>query len=185
MNAYLYRVLDETRRGKRATGASVGQDVDFKAILVVRPLLSVSFVNVGANAWTAGDRSDWLSDMYGYFTQVRNLLFDKYMLSGGGGDLDPTLIHFLPGFDMYASGGAPTHTHFNYRVVIRRDNTAFSRAGDIITIGNTNALMRELFYYLFNKPAGSAGFAIADFGWLRTWFSGAGAANAAFNVVEL
>lgn len=185
MNAYLWRSLDETRRGKRAAGANAGQDVDYKAILVVRPLLSVSFVNVGANVWATGDMDDWLSVLTGYFTKVQNLLHDKFMLSGGGGDLDPTLIHFLPGFDIYPSGGAPPHNHYNYRVVVRRDNTAFSRAGDTLTLGVSNALVRELFNYLFNKPAASAAFAAADFAWIRTWFSGAGVANAAFNVVEV
>lgn len=185
MNAYLWRTLDETRRSRRATGADAGQDVDFKAILAVRPLLSMSFVDVGANAWTRGDINDYLSVFTGYFTQVQNLLYDKFMLSGGGGDLDPTLIHFLPGFDIYPSGGAPPHNHYNYRVVVRRDNSAFNRAGDTLTLGVSNALLRELFNYLFNKPAASAAFATADFAWIRTWFSGADVANAAFNVVEI
>ncbi|MDD4051138.1 MAG: hypothetical protein PHR28_04460 [candidate division Zixibacteria bacterium] len=184
MNAYLYRTLDETRRGKRATGASAGQDVDFKSILVIRPLLSVSFIDAGANVWTPADMSDWLSVFKGYFTQVQNLLYDKFMLSGSG-DLDPTLIHFLPGFDIYPSGGAPPHTHYNYRVEVHWDNTAFSRTGDTLTLGYSNALLRQLFNYLFNKPAASASFAAADFAWIRTWFSGADVANAAFNVVEV
>jgi hypothetical protein len=184
MNAYLWRSLDETRRGKRAAGASAGQDVDYKAILVVRPLLSVSFVNVGAKVWAVGDMDDWLTVFKGYFTKVQNLLHDKFMLSGSG-DLHPTLIHFLPGFDIYAAGGAPPHNHYNYRVAVRRDNTAFSRAGDTLTLGVSNPLLRELFNYLFNKPAASAAFAAADFAWIRTWFSGAGVGNAAFNVVEV
>ena len=185
MHAFLYQILDETRRTKRATGAGAGNDIDFKAILVVRPLLSVCFQDVGAAVWSNADRNDWLIELNRWFLRSKNVLYDKFMLSGGGGDLDPTLIHFLPGIDMYPPAGAPTHNHFNYRVVVRRDNAAFSRAGDTLTLGQTNALIRELFYYLFNKAAASAGFTTADFAWLRTWFSGAGVANGAFSVVEI
>jgi outer membrane protein OmpA-like peptidoglycan-associated protein len=185
MNAYLYRHLDESGRVTRTKGANVGKEVDFKAILVVRPMLSISFLSNNGHDWTNGEMTDWLALFHNYFSRGKGLLGNKWLLAGGGGDYDPTLIHFLPGYDFYNEGSSPNHTSFNFRVEIKWDDNTFSAADQLISMGNHQSRIKELFYHLFNKPSNATAFAVADFNYLKTWFSGPSVANAAFSIEEV
>jgi hypothetical protein len=184
MNVYLYRKLDESGRVTRTKGADTGKEIDFKCLLVVRPLLSVAFIRNGAHVWANNEMTDWLALFHNWFSRGKGLLGNKYMLAGGG-DFNPALIHFLPGYDFYNEGGSPNHTSFNYRVQIKWNDNTFSRAGDVISMGDHQDRIRELFYYMFNKPANAAGFVAADFDFIKNWFSGPSVANAGFHIEEV
>jgi|GEM_PF-2886883 len=183
MNVYLYKTLDEQMRVARSSGGNV----DAKGVLVVRPLLSVAFQDVGTNTWTAAERRDWCRLFFQWFTTNKNVLPGKFMLSGGGADndLEPTMIKFLPGCDFYAAGGNPSHNHQNLKVVVKRSADALSASGTTVTVGATSTRIKALFYYLFNKPANSTGFTTADFNFIRTWFNGRTTPGGSFNVVQM
>ena len=177
MNVYLFQSLDETRVQNRPAPKT---NIEFKAILAVRPLLSISF----AAGWSNTDKKDWVEKLDELFNDTA-LLAGKYMLSGGGGDLDPTIIRFIPGYDSYASGGAPAHTAFNLRIAV--NNSAgghMAQAGKILTVDN-DVTERELLNYLFGKPRNAASFAVADFNFIKTWFSGPDVGNGTFIVGEV
>jgi len=184
MNAYLYQMLDENRRSVRVAGADSGKEVLFKAVLVVRPLLAVSFFQ-NAHTWTTDEMADWLKLFLGWFSRTKGLLGNKYMLTGGGGKLDPTLIHFLPGFDFYDEGSSPGHANSHLRAEIKWSDNTFSRAGNIASMGDYQSRIKELFFHLFNKPAATNSFVVADFNFITNWFNGATVANAAFHIEEV
>jgi hypothetical protein len=184
MNAYLYQMLDENRRVFRSTGTDAGKEALFKAELVIRPLLAVSFFQ-NAHTWTTAEMADWLKLFINWFSRTKGILRNKFMLTGGGGGLDPTLIHFLPGFDFYNEGSSPAHANSHLRAEIKWNDNTFSRAGDIVSMGDHQSRVQELFFHLFNKPANAASFTTADFDFIKNWFSGSTVANAAFHIEEV
>ena len=167
VNVYLYQGLDETRR-LTAT--------NFRGILVVRPLFAVKFDDNGQPAWTKQEKLNWAYHLYEWFTTAKNLLPSKFKLShAGAGDLNPTLLHFLPGFDFY-TGANPAHNNCNYRLIVKKANNSFAAAGTVaggftITMGDHGDNRKELFYYLFNKPKTAAGFVVGDFAYIKNWFN--------------
>ncbi len=184
MNVYLFRKLDETRRAQRSSGTNV----DFRAILVVRPLWSITFVDGSSATWNDARKQSWTNSFWRYFNpngSTANLLFEgKFLLAGGGGDLDPTVIRVIPGFDFY-SGSAPAHTTFNFRIeVVRGSNSAPAQTGNVLRVGHRYST-RSLVNYFFNKAASATTFAPADFTFVRTWFRLPTIGNGTFNVERM
>ncbi|HOP07526.1 MAG TPA: hypothetical protein PLF13_09565 [candidate division Zixibacteria bacterium] len=183
MNVYLYKTLDEVMRVPRTSG---GGTIDCKAILVVRPLFSVCFENTTHGNWTEAQRKSWCYGFYKYFIVDKNLLPNKFMINGSGtSDEIPVLLKFLPGFDFYASGGNPAHNNQNYKIVVKWNSDAVSQSGNQLTVGGANARMKDLFYYMFNKPASSTGFAVADFNFIRDWYNGRTTPAGTYSIQEV
>lgn len=186
MNVYLFRKLDETRRAQRSAGTSV----DFQAILVVRPLLSIAFIDGSSATWNDTRKRSWTNSFWRYFnpntSNTANILFEgKFLLAGGGGDLDPTVIRVIPGFDFYNSGSTPAHTSYNYRLeVVRGSNSAPSQTGNLLRVGHQYST-RSLVNYFFNKTASATTFDPADFNFVRTWFRLPTIGNGTFNVERM
>jgi hypothetical protein len=169
MNVYFYQKHDETRR----EGAR-----DYKGILVVRPLLSVKY----PGGWNSNKKKNWINWFNKWFTHSKNLLPGHFYLSDGSGSgLDPVIIRFLAGYDFY-TGANPGHAHFHYRVVVDTDAGEWDVTGTRITVGNSAAKRKKLFFYLFNKPAASASFDAANFRYLSDWFNSAVVPGGTFTV---
>ncbi len=178
MNVYLFQGLDETRLKRRTAG-----NLEFKAILAVRPLLSVAFVNNGSHTWSRRRKADWLEAFYELFDEPQ--LAGKYMLTGGGGDLDPTIIRFIPGLDVYNAGGSPAHSEYNFRIEVKRNSTdAITQSGNIIRLGE-GVDERRLLNYLFGKSQTDTTFATGDFDFIKNWFSGSSVGNGTFRIEEV
>ncbi len=164
IGAFLYKVLDETRRTQIA-----GTDIDFRSILTLRIFYSVTFVN-GASNWTNPLRRNWNNSLLNHFLD-HSLIYGRFYLTGGGGALDPTIIRVLPGCFINESGGAVANAgnyHYHLRVT-RGSNAAISQSGSTLDVGDQRST-RELFNYFFNKPAGDATMAVTDLNFVRDWF---------------
>jgi hypothetical protein len=193
MDAFLYYPLDECRRLRRNDWTLVPPkttpyaDVTLKAILVLRVLVTVEFVNFpNVNA-----KRQWLLTLSNIFRQnfLKGVNGSKFMLrAGDGSDLDPTLIHFLPGFHDHQVGNLDAVC--NYHVTVDdTGNNALAQAATTLSVGTAWAPggvdhRQALFNYFFNKPAGNATFAPADLEFVRSWFA-TKFGNNSFRIVDL
>ncbi|MBD3343920.1 MAG: hypothetical protein GF401_02520 [Chitinivibrionales bacterium] len=180
MNVYLFKRTDETRRGRRSSGTNV----DYKAILCLRLLLSITYVNTGLfSTWSDRNKKDWNNALNSLFNA--NSLRGKYLLSGGGGDLDPTIIRIIPGFYLPTGSTVPSQNSYNYHLrVRRRSDDAISQSGTTLTLGDRISA-RELLNFFFNKSAADTSFATTDFNFVKNWFSLPTIGNGAFNIEQV
>ena len=96
--------------------------------------------------------------------------------------MDPTIIRFIPGFEICSGLTAPAHNRYNYHVIVRRrSNDAISLSGKTLRLGDRISA-RELVNFFFNKPAGDASFAPADFSFVRDWFRQPTVGNGPFRI---
>jgi hypothetical protein len=170
VSVYVYRKLDETRLYRSIT------NVNFKAILVLRVLMTIEFVpdtsTVPAISWTTMEKQNFAEQVLLPFTDLDHAgAKGKYCIRGGGGDYDPTFIHLLPGFEFATHASIIKSS--NYHIKVKKNSAdPITRLNKIISFGDTITGL-ELFNFFFGKQAADASFNIGlagDFLFLEKWF---------------
>jgi hypothetical protein len=181
----LFQVLDETRRLDRSNTAS---PTDVKAIVAVRFLLSICFVDNGTLTWSQAQKRAWATMIFRWLTKSAGShnVENRFKLVGGGGALDPTIIRVIPGFEFYAAGSPPAHGAFNYRVEVKQSS------GDEITLDNNRILKlgdnktgKQVVNFMYNKPLDAAGLSAADLRFVADWFNQPSISTGGFRVEEV
>ncbi len=173
-NVYLFKVTDETRKHGNK---------EFKAILTIRLLLAIAYRNNGASNWTDAEKTSWANRINNVLQKSQN--FTKFYLKGGGGDFDPTIIRFIPGFNFYNIGSSPSNAGYNYRIeVTKNSNDPISQTGNIIKCGDSIS-SKMLLNYFFAKPLNTAEIKKEDLKFISDWFSTAAIANGKFSIHTL
>ncbi len=181
----LFTVLDETRRLDPSNTAS---PTDVKAIVAVRFLLSIAFIDNGSLTWTQAQKRAWATRLFTWLTKSEGdyNVENRFKLVGGGGALDPTIIRVIPGFEFYAAGSPPTHGGFNYRIEVKQSSS------DPITLDSNRVLKlgdhttaRQLVNYFYNKPLNATALSAADFRFVSDWFNQPSISTGGFRVEEV
>jgi hypothetical protein len=153
--------------------AAPDPDIVFKAILTVRVYLYVVFVN-GITNWTDAQKRAWTEELNGRFSSNDPLgIRIRFYIAGGGGDTDPTLLYFKPGFDFIGHVNAKAVA--NYTVKVTHGSNAainYASATRTITLGrNLGDWSLQLVNCFFNKNLNDAAFAAADLDFLKNWYN--------------
>ena len=173
-NVYLFKILDETRKNG---------SIEFKAILTVRLFLAIAYKNNGANHWSNANKATWVNGINNLFLTDAN--FRKFYLKGGGGDFDPTMIRFIPGFNFYNIGSSPSNAGFNYQIEVKKNsNDAITQTGNLIKCGD-GIDRKQLLNYFFAKPLNAVGIKKVDLKFISDWFSTAQVGNGTFTIHKL
>ncbi|MBD3401913.1 OmpA family protein [candidate division GN15 bacterium] len=184
-NLYLFQELDETRRLDRSV---TDNPTDFRAILNVRFLLSIAFVDNGAHTWSGAQKRAWARMIYNWLTKSTGpyKVTGRFQLTGGGGALDPTIIRVIPGFEIYSPGSPPGHGAFNYRVEVKQSsNDPFNLNNQRRLRLGDNHSARKIINYFYDKPEDAAALSAADFNFVATWFNQPSVSSGGFRVEEV
>lgn len=173
-NVYLFKILDETRKNGTK---------EFKAILTVRLFLAIAYRNNGANHWGDADKATWANGINNLF--LTDAVFRKFYLKGGGGDFDPTIIRFIPGFNFYNIGSSPSNAGFNYQIEVKKNSSdAITQSGNVIKCGDGTD-KKHLLNYFFAKPLNSVGIKKEDLKFINDWFCTSTVGNGTFTIDTL
>jgi hypothetical protein len=169
VSVYLYRNLDETRLLRRITG-----NVSFKAILVVRVLMTIEFLpDAGGTGWSTAEKTNFAEMLRLPFADEDHAgIKGKYCIRGGREEYNPTFIHLLPGFEF--STNLKIIESSNYHIKVKKNSAdPIGRVGKVLTVGDAISGL-EMFNMFFNKTAGDAAFNLAphnDFAFLEHWLA--------------